>query len=125
MFSHIRTSKENKEIVTRLTNKFNLGAENVIARIALAYSLAQGELLNLGDMQDAAGKEYSRQVLFGDADKIYEGMICIKHSISRSDISFAKYVKLYLDDGLKKISKLEIIDFNSFNLINQLIENHG
>ena len=35
MFSHIKTSKENKEVVTLLTNKLNLGAENVIARIAL------------------------------------------------------------------------------------------
>ena len=41
MFSHIKTSKENKEVVTQLTNKLSLGAENVIARIAIAHSLAQ------------------------------------------------------------------------------------
>ena len=41
MFTSIRTSKANKEIVTELSRKFNLGAENTVARIALAYSLSQ------------------------------------------------------------------------------------
>ena len=39
MFTSIKTSKVNKDIVTDLSRKFNLGAENIIARIALAYSL--------------------------------------------------------------------------------------
>ena len=34
MFNQISTSKENKEIVTLLTRKLNLGTENIIARIA-------------------------------------------------------------------------------------------
>ena len=33
MFTQIRTSSKNKEIVADLTHKFNLGAENIIARI--------------------------------------------------------------------------------------------
>ena len=52
MFSHIKTSKENKEVVTLLTNKLNLGAENAIARIALTYSLSLGEKLNIRDIQN-------------------------------------------------------------------------
>ena len=51
MFSHIKTSKENKEVVTQLTNKLSLGAENVIARIAIAHSLAQEEKLDLKDFK--------------------------------------------------------------------------
>lgn len=45
MFTSIKTSKINKDIVTDLSRKFNLGAENIIARIALTYSLygAQNE----------------------------------------------------------------------------------
>ena len=35
MFSQIKTSAKNREIVVDLTRKFNLGAENVIARIRL------------------------------------------------------------------------------------------
>ena len=36
MFTQIKTSKANKMIVTDLSRKFNLGAENTIARIAIA-----------------------------------------------------------------------------------------
>ena len=43
MFTQIKTSKANKMIVTDLSRKFNLGAENAIARIAIAYSLSKGE----------------------------------------------------------------------------------
>lgn len=39
MFTQIKTSTQNKDAVTFLTRKFGLGAENVIARIAIAYSL--------------------------------------------------------------------------------------
>lgn len=38
MFTSIKTSKVNKDIVTDLSRKFNLGAENIIARIAFAVS---------------------------------------------------------------------------------------
>ena len=77
MFSHIKTSKENKEVVTLLTNKLNLGAENVIARIALAYSLSLGEKLNIVDIQNSSGKEYSTKVLFGENIDYYVGMTCL------------------------------------------------
>ena len=46
MFSQIKTSAKNREIVVDLTRKFNLGAENVIARIAIAYSLKSGVKFN-------------------------------------------------------------------------------
>lgn len=36
MFTQIKTSKANKIIVTDLSRRFNLGAENVIARIAVS-----------------------------------------------------------------------------------------
>ena len=39
MFSQIKTSTKNREIVSELTQKFKLGAENIIDRIAIAYSL--------------------------------------------------------------------------------------
>ena len=42
MFNQIKTSAKNKEVVTVLTRKFGLGAENVIARIAIVYSLQNG-----------------------------------------------------------------------------------
>ena len=100
MFSHIKTSKENKEVVTKLTNKLNLGAENVIARIALAYSLAQDEKLDLKDLKDSGGKEYSKNVLFGENYDVYIGMICTRYNLYRTDKDLSKLVKLHLDNGL-------------------------
>ena len=66
MFTHIRTSKENKEVVSQLTRKLNLGAENIISRIALTYSLSKDRVLDIKDIQNSSGKEYSDKVLFGD-----------------------------------------------------------
>lgn len=63
MFSSIKTSKENKEVVTNLTHKFGLGAENVIARIALTYSMQSGHKFKPSDVSDSGGKEYSKKIL--------------------------------------------------------------
>lgn len=63
MFNSIKTSKANREIVTELSRKFNLGAENMIARIAFVYSLSLGRHLSLVDIEDSQGKEYSKSVL--------------------------------------------------------------
>ena len=62
MFTSIKTSKINKDIVTDLSRKFNLGAENIIARIALTYSLSKARKLSLSDIADSQGKEYSKNV---------------------------------------------------------------
>lgn len=119
MFSHIKTSKENKEVVTKLTNKLNLGAENVIARIALAYSLAQEEKLDLEDMKDSGGKEYSKSVLFGDNFDIYIGLISTKYGLHVSDNNMSKYVKIHLDKGLNLVEK-EFEQASNNDLINFL-----
>jgi DNA sulfur modification protein DndE len=116
MFSHIKTSKENKEVVTQLTNKLNLGAENVIARIALAHSIAQEEKLDLTNLEDSGGKEYSKNVLFGDHYYVYMGMICSKYELHSSNKDLSRYIKLHLDHGLntlntKKDLELGLIDF--------------
>ena len=121
MFSHIKTSKENKEVVTKLTNNLNLGAENVIARIALAYSLAQDEKLDLKDLKDSGGKEYSQSVLFGDNLEIYIGMICTKYSVHSSDKNLHKYCKLHIDEGLKVLSQRDDLNLGSIQFINLLV----
>ena len=77
MFTQIKTSKLNREVVTNLSRKFNLGAENVVARIALTYSLSKGRKLSLNDIKDSQGKEYSKNVLFGTNYPFYLGLICV------------------------------------------------
>lgn len=105
MFSQIKTSAKNREIVVDLTRKFNLGAENVIARIAIAYSLKSGVKFIPMDVQDSGGKEYSKNVLFGNNEFLYVAMMCTYYGISENDKDLARYFKMHLDDGLERIAK--------------------
>ena len=105
MIGQIKTSTENKERVTRLTRKFGLGAENIIARIAIAYSLKQGGHFDPTKVKDSGGKEYSRNVLFGNLFPLYISMICEHYQIKSTDKDLPRYFKLHLDDGLELIDK--------------------
>lgn len=105
MFSQIKTSSKNKENVIDLTRKFNLGAENIIARIAIAYSLQSEVKFSPLDVKDSGGKEYSKNVLFGSYYSIYLALICTHYQISDTNKDIARYFKLHLDDGLERIAK--------------------
>lgn len=108
MFKSIKTSKANKAIITQLTRKYNLGAENVIARIALAYSLEHDEPMSLDDLQDSGGKEYSRSVLFGTREDIYTGLICTKYKIHSEHPNFSKIIKQHIDKGLFHLNSKDL-----------------
>jgi len=100
MFSQIRTSSKNREIVVQLTRKFNFGAENIIARIAIGYSLQSGVRFAPTNVQDSGGKEYSKNVLFGNYYSIYEALICTHYIINNNDKDLPRYFKMHLDHGL-------------------------
>jgi DNA sulfur modification protein DndE len=104
MFNQISTSKENKEIVTLLTRKLNLGTENIIARIAYSYSLSQNKVLDLNQIKDSQGKSYSKAVLFGDFFDIYIGLVCVKYNLHKTDKDLPKYIKMHIDDGLQLLN---------------------
>jgi DNA sulfur modification protein DndE len=104
MFSHIRTSKNNKEIVTKLTNKLNLGTENIIARIALTYSISLGEKMELSEMKDSGGKSYSKAVLFGDYTEYYIGLTAIHYNVHTSNTDLPKLMKMHIDNGLELLN---------------------
>ena len=104
MFSQIKTSAKNREIVVDLTRKFNLGAENIIARVAIAYSLKSGVKFNPIDVKDSGGKEYSKNVLFGNNEFLYVALMCTYYGISENDKDLARYFKMHLDDGLERIA---------------------
>ncbi len=101
MFTQIKTSGENKAVVTDLSRKFNLGAENIIARIALTYSLSLGHKFSADDIKDSKGKEYSKGVLFGSNLAFYIGLICVHYGVYKSDKDIPKYIKMHIDDGLQ------------------------
>ena len=105
MFSSIKTSLNNKVVVTNLTNKFLLGAENVFARIAIAYSLHSGKQFSPLDFKDSGGKEYSKNILFGSYYKFYMALFCTYYNISEEDKDLPRYIKMHLDDGLEMIAK--------------------
>ncbi|PXY40596.1 DUF1832 domain-containing protein [Flavobacterium cheongpyeongense] len=104
MFTQIKTSKENKEVVSLLTRKLGLGTENVVARIAYTYSLSQDRKLDLNNIKDAGGKEYSKSVLFGDYYDIYLGLICVHYGLYKTDKDIGRYIKMHLDDGLQLLN---------------------
>lgn len=103
MFTQIKTTAKNRETVTVLTRKFSLGAENVIARIAIAYSLQCGAKFSPHDIKDFGGKEYSKNVLFGNFYTIYATIMCKHYNIKMSDKDLPRYFKMHLDDGLERI----------------------
>lgn len=109
MFTQLKTSSKNREIVIELTRKFNLGAENIIGRIAIGYSLQSGVKFNPLDVQDSGGKEYSKSVLFGSYYPIYLAMICTHYQINENNKDLPRYFKLHLDHGLQLIYN-DIID---------------
>ena len=121
MISSIKTSEKNRKVVRELTAKLGLGSENLIARIAFAYSVAQGRKLDLGDIQDSKGKEYSAKVLFGDYSEMYVAIVCQQYGIYKSDYDIPRYIKMHIDDGLNLIS--EIIRQNpNLSLLDFVIE---
>ena len=121
MFTSIKTSRSNKYIVTDLSRKFNLGAENIIARIALTYSLSKDRILSLTDISDSQGKEYSKNVLFGSNLPYYVGLICVKYGLYKTDKDIPKYIKMHIDDGLQLMNH-ELRDNPNLNGYDYLID---
>lgn len=120
---NIRTSEANKPIVQDLTKRLNLGAENYIARIALSYSIAKGDKLDLErDIQDSKGKEYKEDVLFGRQRDFYVAIICQHYNIYKSDANIPRYIKMHIDHGLQTINHLFETNKN-YSSIDFLLEN--
>ncbi len=124
---NIHTSEANKEIVRKLTNKLPVGTkENVIARIALAYSIQSGKKFTSGEFNnyDSKGKEYKDHILFDPKYRdFYIAIICQHYQIARNDSNIPKYIKLHIDHGLELINNLfennhnyTFFDFLSDNL---------
>lgn len=118
MIKSIKTTESNRVVVADLTRKLNMGSENIIARIALAYSLSLDRRLDLSKMGDSKGKEYSSKVLFGEYQDLYIAAICQHYEINVIHFDIPRYVKMHIDDGLELISaanrdnpNLPIFDF--------------
>lgn len=104
---NVKTSEENRERVQQLTYKFGSNIkENVVARIAIAYSLAKGLSLDLKtDYADSRGKEYKDDVLLGGYRNLYIALICQHYGVHKTDGNIPRYVKMHLDHGLELMAK--------------------
>src|SRR6266568_4312182 len=97
----VKTSEANKEVVQKLTSKFGVKMdENIVARLAITYSLSKRRKLNNNEPQDSKGKEYKESTLFGNKAKFYIALICQNYQIYKTHSDIPKYIKLHLDDGL-------------------------
>ena len=105
MFKQIKTSGANRQVVTDLTRKLGLGAENIVARLAIAYSLGHRKKFAPSTVLDSMGKEYSVHVLFGTYYLVYLAMLCALYGINENDKNIPRYFKLHLDDGLQLIDR--------------------
>ena len=107
---NIRTSEDNQEIVRSLTSKLPTGTkENVIARIALGYSLQNGKKFTSKDfsLYDSKGKEYKDHILFDAKHRdFYIASICQHYGIYKTDENIPKFVKLHIDHGLELMDNL-------------------
>lgn len=110
MLKTIKTSEANRQTVTELTNKLGMGPENLIARMAFTYSIAQGRKLDLCHIKDSKGKEYSGNVLFGDYTTFYIALVCQHYGLHKTDYNIPKYIKMHIDDGL--VLLLEVLQEN-------------
>jgi DNA sulfur modification protein DndE len=113
MFSRITSSEKSKKLITELTYKMQLGAENVIARIALGQSLSKKVKLDINKIEDSKGKTYTYNVLLGEYHRVYIAMICQLYQIHKTDPDIGKFVKLHLDDGLESLQE----DQQVFNIL--------
>jgi DNA sulfur modification protein DndE len=107
---NIRTSESNQEIVRKLTNKLPVGTkENVIARIALSYSLQNGRKFSQSEFNqyDSKGKEYKDHILFDAKYRdFYIALISQHYGVYKTHENIPKYVKLHIDHGLELMDNL-------------------
>lgn len=118
----IKTSEQNKEYIKHLSNRLEFSSENIIARIALAYSLSKNTFLDLEkDLKDSKGKEYKEDVLFGKYQNLYIALICQHYGLNKKNTDkIAKYIKMHIDHGIEAI--YQIWQDSKSNFFNFLIE---
>lgn len=125
---NIRTSEKNQEVVRRLTNKLPYGTkENVIARIALGYSLQTGKKFQTVDfnLYDSKGKEYKEHVLFDIKHRdFFIALICQYYGLYKTDDNISKYIKLHVDHGLEQMDTIfqDNYNYTFFDFLVEYIE---
>lgn len=125
---NIRTSEKNQEVVRKLTSKLPVGTkENVIARIALGYSLQTGKKFQTNEfaIYDSKGKEYKDHILFDEKFRdFYVALVSQYYGIYKSDDNIPKYIKLHIDHGLELLDNIfqDNYNYTFFDFLVEYIE---
>ena len=125
---NIRTSERNQDVVRRLTTKLPYGTkENVIARIALGYSLQTGKKFQTADfnLYDSKGKEYKDHILFDAKYRdFFIALICQYYGLYKTDDNIPKYIKLHIDHGLELMDSIfqDNYNYTFFDFLVEYIE---
>jgi DNA sulfur modification protein DndE len=125
---NIKTSEKSQDIIRRLTPKLgDRTPENVIARIALAYSLQKGAKFNVNqafNSTDSKGKEYKDHILFDSQSRdFYIALIRQHYNIYKTEENIPKYMKLHIDHGLELLDKIfDTSEYTFFDFLNEHIE---
>lgn len=125
---NIRTSERNQDVVRRLTTKLPYGTkENVIARIALGYSLQTGKKFQTADFNfyDSKGKEYKDHILFDAKYRdFFIALICQYYGLYKTDDNIPKYIKLHIDHGLELMDTIfqDNYNYTFFDFLVEYIE---
>lgn len=105
MTINVKTSEVSHKLIRDYSVKLKLPSENIIARIALAYSISKNKQLDIKDIKDSKGKEYKEDTFFGKNKRFYVALICQLYKIHISNINIPKLVKMHTDDGLEIMNK--------------------
>lgn len=123
---NIRTSEANQEIVRKLTAKLPNGTkENVIARIALGYSIQSGQKFTPLEFNqyDSKGKEYKEHILFDAKYRdFFVALICQHYGLYKTNENIPKYIKLHIDHGLELMDNI-FSNGNNYTFFDFLIDN--
>ncbi len=122
MTINVKTSESSHKLLREYSQKLRLPSENIIARIALGYSISKGKQLDLASIKDSKGKEYKEETFFGKNKTHFVAMVCQLYNVHRTDINIPKYIKMHIDDGFALMEKFFESNINH-NIYDFLLEN--
>lgn len=120
MTINVKTSESSHKLLRVYSQKLKLPSENIIARIALGYSISKGKQLDLSEIKDSKGKEYKEDTFFGKNKTHYVALVCQLYNIHRTDLNIPKLIKMHVDDGFDLMDKFFESNPNHIYMISYL-----
>lgn len=103
----VHVSKNASDILKKLKTRLGL-TPNIIARMAFCHSI---EVRNQGDQYDGdlGGLEFSKAVLFGEYELLYEALLIDQHG-PLEEIDVGRTVAGHIELGLRDVAGTKTIE---------------